>query len=143
MSTACHEFMSMTVKGDKKQRTALCTVDTEVIEAISEFMKSGTHAVQYCTCNMQKRDSTSKQGSRIMHMQQKQGHKITNSTCIHAMQGSHAALTKSDAIQRSLHRNTEPVRHGNFLLCAGFCFSDYDAVALQGSWRHAHQGTSP
>ena len=54
MSTACHEFMLMTVKGNQKKRTVVSTVDTEVTEAISEFMKSGTHAVQYCTCNMQK-----------------------------------------------------------------------------------------
>ena len=77
MSAACHEFMLMAVKVNKKQRTTASTVNTKATEAFTEFMKSGTHAVQHCTCSMQhaKKDSMSKQGSRIMHTQQRQGHK--------------------------------------------------------------------
>ena len=76
MSAACHEFMLMAVKVNKKQRTTDSTVNAKAAEAFTEFMKSGTHAVQYCACSMQhaKKDSMSKQGSRIMHMQQRQGH---------------------------------------------------------------------
>ena len=53
MSAACHEFMLMAVKVNKKERTPASTVNTKATEAFTEFMKSGTHAVQYCTCSMQ------------------------------------------------------------------------------------------
>ena len=73
MSAACHEFMLMAVQVIQKQRITNRTVNAKAAETFTEFMKSGTHAVQYCTCSMQhaKKDSMSKQGSRIMHMQQR------------------------------------------------------------------------
>ena len=144
MSAARHEFMLMTVKGNKKKRAVACTVNTEAAEAVAEFMRSGTHAVQYCTCNMQKGTACPSRAVASCTCSKDKDTKYIKFD----MHTCHAEFTcrahkGQNAVQKLQYRSTGQLRHGKFLRCAGFCFSDYDAVALQGSWRHAHQGTSP
>ena len=73
------------------------------------------YSIAHATCK--KKDSTSKQGSRIMHMQQRQGHKIIKFD-MHTCHAGFTCRTYKERCNPKIHYIEAPNRYGMGTFCS-------------------------